>query len=974
MGVDKNSKRRATATRASEAARVLRQQMRRWTALEQQGELAQALREVDRAWRTQPERRGQLAPVLGRLLLRDGQSPAAALNVLARAVELDGSASNEAQLIHALFETGYAEAALQRLTKALGLYASDAKGPLLQAARVIAAARPDALRGWVALTENMAFWLECRASSETADIEVLAADGSSLVRKRLRAGRDGWVRGRVPLPQPSEVQFLRVLADGQALPGGERILPLDFRLRARSSALGRKVECQAQLAWSPQQELALELQDERGRVLRVQTRSGRWTGDADRLKLGGRVEVRAVLPDGRLVEFPDSPLLFAPELKAQLQVLERRRSGLPGARLQRRPPVDVIIPVYQGHQETLACIESVLRTAAVQVANILVVDDASPDAALAADLDALAASGQIILMRNERNLGFSATINRAMAVNPAHDAVLINADALVFGDWLQRLQAAAYRQPQTATVTPFSDDDSVAHYGEGRARSGTPALAEALDAYAREAHRGQSVELPVGVGFCMYLRRAAWCEVGELDAAVFGKGYGEESDWCARARKRGWQHRLAADVFVHHAGGSSFGERRAALLRRADRLMELRHPGYHRRVQAFLKDDPLQGYRRSFDMHRLQCQSRPVVLLVMLGLTGGVDRYVGERCRALRDEGKFPLLLRPAESGRESRPDACRLWSFDPKLTHLSFEIPGELRVLRELLKSLPISSVEFHHFLGLDSKVVKLALGLGVPYTAYLHDYSWICPRITLIDHRGRYCGEPDLASCERCVQRNGSELTEEISVARLRQRSRRWLQGAEQRIAPSQDLAGRLARYVPDIAIAVEPLEAPIVVPPRPTARRQGRVRVALMGALGLHKGYRVLLQCARDAVRRRLNLEFVLIGFSENDRQLQETGRVFVTGEYQDGEVPGLLGREQPDLIWLPSVWPETWCYTLSHALASGLPTVAFDIGAIAERMRQQGAGVLLPLGMKPQQVNDRLLQAARPTNDEQPLFAD
>ena len=90
------------------------------------------------------------------------------------------------------------------------------------------------------------------------------------------------------------------------------------------------------------------------------------------------------------------------------------------------------------------------------------------------------------------------------------------------------------------------------------------------------------MEIPVGVGFCLYIRNDCLKDVGELDASVFGIGYGEESDFCLRARQRGWSHRLAADVFVYHASARSFGARRAALLERSQRLLNLRYPGYDR--------------------------------------------------------------------------------------------------------------------------------------------------------------------------------------------------------------------------------------------------------------------------------------------------------------------------------------------------------------------------------------------------------
>jgi hypothetical protein len=39
----------------------------------------------------------------------------------------------------------------------------------------------------------------------------------------------------------------------------------------------------------------------------------------------------------------------------------------------------------------------------------------------------------------------------------------------------------------------------------------------------------------------------------------------------------------------------------------------------------------------------------------------------------------------------------------------------------------------------------------------------------------------------------------------------------------------------------------------------------------------------------------------------------------------------------LIWIPSIWPETYCYVLSAALRSGTQVAVFDLGAQAERVR-------------------------------------
>jgi glycosyltransferase involved in cell wall biosynthesis len=278
----------------------------------------------------------------------------------------------------------------------------------------------------------------------------------------------------------------------------------------------------------------------------------------------------------------------------------------------------------------------------------------------------------------------------------------------------------------------------------------------------------------------------------------------------------------------------------------------------------------------------------------------------------------------------------------------------------------LPVAHIEFHHFLNHDAEMLRSLFDLGAPVEVIIHDYSWICPRITLVGATGRYCGEPFLEACARCLADVGGLLDETISVFDLRARSYDWLYYADRVIVPSENVKGRLARYFPGIDFTVRSWEMPEPFPAATAnarlalAEKERVLKVGVIGAIGDVKGYRVLQDCALDAKDRELPLDFVLIGFSQDDSGLLDTGRVFVTGRYDEDELPGLLAREDCDVILLPAVWPETWSYVLTQALSAGFPVAAFDIGAIAERLRRESwPCLLLPLATKAQQINDRLL---------------
>jgi glycosyltransferase involved in cell wall biosynthesis len=85
------------------------------------------------------------------------------------------------------------------------------------------------------------------------------------------------------------------------------------------------------------------------------------------------------------------------------------------------------------------------------------------------------------------------------------------------------------------------------------------------------------------------------------------------------------------------------------------------------------------------------------------------------------------------------------------------------------------------------------------------------------------------------------------------------------------------------------------------------------------------------------------------------------VFVTGTFAPEEAVPLIKAQQATMALLPSIWPETWCFTLAEAWRAGLAVAAFDIGAPAERIRRTGRGFLLPLGLPAHAINNALVAA-------------
>jgi GT2 family glycosyltransferase/glycosyltransferase involved in cell wall biosynthesis len=588
--------------------------------------------------------------------------------------------------------------------------------------------------------------------------------------------------------------------------------------------------------------------------------------------------------------------------------------------------VDVVIPVYRGLAPTRRCIESVLADADRPSGRIIVVDDSSPEPKLSAWLASLAAKDQIVVLRNQRNRGFVASVNIGIQAAATNDVVLLNSDTEVPAGWLARLAGHAYATPRVASVSPFSNHATICGYPGDAANPPAFGLGVAeLDAACRAANAGRSVELPTGVGFCMYIRRAALAETGLFDAAAFGRGYGEENDFCLRAAARGWRHLLACDTFVYHRGSVSFGAGATAAARAGMAVLERRHPNYTRIVAQHVRRDAVAPYRFAVTLELFSRSRRPTILMLSHDLGGGVRRHVLDLIRRIGNAANCLLMQSTARGAALSVPALPG---------HPELVLPADrLSDLVRVLQSAKVTRAHIHHLMSMDIDARALLHRLGVPFDVTVHDYFAICPQVNLLPVlQGTYCGEPDVAGCNACIANRPSHGARDIVSWRV---SQAWqFKEADRIFCPSEDVRRRLARYGLDARAIVVPHEpvgaAPWKVSP-PSAAKGRALRVAVLGVLAHHKGAVTVLSVAAASDPAKLSVH--VIGRTEQELP---PARLTITGEYREDDLPALLARVKPHILWLPAQWPETYSYTLSAAIESGLPIVASRIGAFPERL--------------------------------------
>ena len=604
-----------------------------------------------------------------------------------------------------------------------------------------------------------------------------------------------------------------------------------------------------------------------------------------------------------------------------------------------RRSVDIIVPVYRGLEDTRRCIRSVLASSCITQWRLIVINDCSPEPEVSQWLRDLAQQDRRVeLLENNENLGFVSTVNRGMALHTDNDVLLLNSDAEVANNWLDRIQQAAYSAARVASVTPFSNNATICSYPNFCKPNVLPIGFDtaSLDLLFAKHLSGQTIEIPTGVGFCMYIRRQALNEIGYFDVANFGRGYGEENDFCVRAQQAGWHHLHALDTFVMHAGGISFGYSKNERELQAMETLRRLHPRYESDVMDFIARDPARPARLAIDIARITTSERPVILNVIHNREGGTVRHIEEIAQRLGGLATF-LRLTPAPRGVVLRLEGQH------EAFALHFGMPQDQFKLLQTLRLLQVGHIHYHHLLGHASFIADLPAQLGVSHDFTAHDYYSYCPQISLTNHTDRYCGELGLEQCRQCLQRNPAPGG--VSIESWREQHGQLLNSARYVIAPSLDTAMRLRRFVPNANVmAIHHSKLETVAPQHPAPRpiilnNPRRLKVVVLGALSRIKGADVLEEVATLAAQQTIPVDFHLIGYAYRSLRTQPKARLTVHGAYDDKDLPQLLQWLQPDLVWFPAVWPETYSYTLSASLESGLPIVAPNIGAFAERLQNR-----------------------------------
>ena len=602
-------------------------------------------------------------------------------------------------------------------------------------------------------------------------------------------------------------------------------------------------------------------------------------------------------------------------------------------------PVYIIVPVYNAPDLTKACLTNLVKNTNCPW-HAVVINDGSTDPELGLWLGAWAEknAASVTLISKPTNEGFVAAVNSGFeAVEKAGHkgpVVLLNTDALVPPTWAERL-LEPLSDTRVASVTPMSNDAEILS---------VPAIvevsdiliddAEFLDTEAAALGQGPQVVLPTGVGFCMALA-GHWLErVPRFDKA-FGRGYGEEVDWCQKVRALGGRHVAQPRLFVPHIGGQSFGaSEKLERVQKANAEIARRYGNYDAEVQTFIAEDPLATPRMALGIALAGRLSNPLSLFLSHGLGGGAETALQKEI----SDHKAALVLRVGGRTRwqlELYMDGMRKASVQTM----------DISDIHSLLA--PVPRLEIVYSCGVsDPDPITLPnvllnlrrVGKGDRLTVRLHDFFPISPSYTLIGSSGFFEGVPT-SDTQDPVHRTARPDGTSVALSDWQDAWGAFLKETDEVVAFSKSSRAIFSSVFPHVPLTLRPHE--MNTPIRRVTRSIRSSATGILGNLNAQKGAYVLKAMAEAHPRRR----FVVIGHV--DSTISMPRNVTIHGSYVPEDIPHLA--EKYGLIgWLmPAVWPETFSFVTHEAIATGLPVVGFDLGAQAEALLRQPNGTVVAL---------------------------
>ncbi len=323
----------------------------------------------------------------------------------------------------------------------------------------------------------------------------------------------------------------------------------------------------------------------------------------------------------------------------------------------------------------------------------------------------------------------------------------------------------------------------------------------------------------------------------------------------------------------------------------------------------------IEAARKETFFERFRKSVKPTLLVVSHGLynrLGGTGTYVWHLCNLLSEKYRIVQMYPWSHSDHHGR--VVRVVLED----EWALQIRDDAALVASQLKKFagPIHGIILNHFLNFDGRQLEMLLRTHlktVPMATIIHDYYWLCRESPMPNFKFS-------------------------NPALLIMTASRFLNHSEIIIAPAQAVADVYEKRLPDLAGRISVMgHSNLQFDSEPTdfPAKNDKFTVMCCGKLFWHikGGERV-----KRVAAMLPDIHFVILGDMDG---LPLVPNLSILGAYREEDMARHISACNPDLLWIPSNYQESYCYCLDHLMESGRPLLLPDLDIFQERTANYNA---------------------------------
>jgi GT2 family glycosyltransferase len=623
--------------------------------------------------------------------------------------------------------------------------------------------------------------------------------------------------------------------------------------------------------------------------------------------------------------------------------------------------VAVVVPVFNSYLAFKNCYESIINLKHKNI-RLYIIDDKSTDVNLIEFLKVLEKEApiDITIIRNQINLGYTKSINTILQKikNDFSSFLLLNSDTYLPSESICKLLNQLESNKDFGMISPLTNSSNLSKVIDLEISNNDFSNVEDIDLLCGKLFNSFNCLAPTIDGFCVLISDKVFENCGFFDEIAFPRGYGEENEFSLRAYKRGFKSGIAADTFVYHVGTASFegSEKEINMSSGIHKLLTL-YPNYLKEVNTFKEQTILNTISLLLQkIHNFSGMKSICKVHLIHNFGGGSDRYVKQIIMDDRNSMHIVIMLNQfgdiflvdifnntRDDNKETKISQSLFFFILSKIGHLHFIIHSTInspRLINELYVKYP------------DAKK-----------SVEIHDFSLLCPRIFLINHKLEYCGLPEEVHCNECLNssKNSISSKQNSSIEIYRTERINIINKSDDFVVHS-DFSKKIDKYIDSSKIIkIIPESGSSFIPNFSVSTELNSLtrNLLVVGAISTHKGIsniKKVLDLVDSSGIPLVNI--YLFGYFHEDKI--SNSNLIESGQFNTfSEIESFISGVPVHGIYFPSNIPETFSFILSDLIRWPIPKIYYNIGAIGERMKSNTDGISLELDVSSAQVAEILM---------------